>query len=99
MLVKTFLGSKELNFGRLYMAIGKSMENINPEKISITFGDILIIKNGRIVHNLKEDKIKKYMLKKELFLKINLNSGKNSTNIYTCDLTHKYVTINTNYLT
>ena len=98
LLVKTFFSSNELNFGRIFMAIGKSKELINQNKISFSLGNNLIVKNGSILKKNNLNKIKKYMKSKEVFLEINLNNGKKFSTVYTCDLTNEYVKINTNYL-
>jgi len=98
LLVKTFFSSNELNFGRIFMAIGKSNELIDQEKISFSLGNYLIAKNGVLLIRNSSNKIKQYMNKKELSLEINLNSGKSQSTVYTCDLTHEYIKINTNYL-
>jgi glutamate N-acetyltransferase/amino-acid N-acetyltransferase len=80
------------------MAIGKSNELIDQEKISFSLGNYLIAKNGVLLIRNSSNKIKQYMNKKELSLDINLNSGKSQSTVYTCDLTHEYIKINTNYL-
>ena len=98
LLVKTFFSSNELNFGRIFMAIGKSKELINQNKISFSLGNNLIVKNGSILKKNNLNNIKKYMKSKEVFLEINLNNGKKFSTVYTCDLTNEYVKINTNYL-
>ena len=98
LLVKTLFNSNELNFGRIFMAIGKSNELIDQEKISFSLGNYLIAKNGVLLIRNSSNKIKQYMNKKELSLEINLNSGKSQATVYTCDLTQEYIKINTNYL-
>ena len=97
-LVKTLLSSNEVNFGRVFMAIGKSNEIIDQKKISFSLNNNLLAKNGQLT-KISEKKIKKVMNKKELALEINLNNGKSSATVYTCDLTNEYIKINTNYLT
>ena len=99
LLVKTLFNSNELNFGRIFMAIGKSNEIIDQEKISFSLGNHLLAKNGELLIKNNANKIKKLMNKKELSLEINLNNGKNQSTVYTCDLTNEYIKINTNYLT
>ena len=99
LLVKTDLGSKELNFGRIFMAIGKSYELINQDKISFSIGKFQIVRNGKCLGKIKITEIKNYVKGKTLSLSINLNNGKESATVYTCDLTHKYIDINTQYLT
>ena len=99
MLVKTLFSSNELNFGRIFMAIGKSNEIINQEKISFSLDNQLLAKNGVLLLKNNSNKIKKCMRNKELSLEINLNNGKSNSTVYTCDLTNEYIKINTNYLT
>jgi len=99
LLVKTFFSSNELNFGRIFMAIGKSDEFVNQEKISFSLDNYLIARNGVLLIKNNSNKIKKCMNKKEMSLEINLNNGKNESTVYTCDLTNEYIKINTNYLT
>ena len=48
-LVKTFFASTELNFGRIFMAIGKANQSINQDKISFSLGNYLIAKNGVLI--------------------------------------------------
>ena len=98
-LVKTLFSSNELNFGRIFMAIGKSNEVINQEKISFSLDNYLLAKNGVLLIKNNSNKIKKCMNKKEMSLEINLNNGKSQSTVYTCDLTNEYIKINTNYLT
>jgi len=98
LLVKTFLGSKELNFGRIFMAIGKSLQLIKQDKISFSLGNFSIAKEGKLLKRINANKIMRYMNKKELLLEINLNTGKESATVYTCDLTQEYIKINTNYI-
>ena len=97
-LVKTLFSSNELNFGRIFMAIGKSNEKINQDKISFYLGNYLIVKKGVLVINNNDKRLIKYMNKKELLLEIDLNNGRSVSEVYTCDLTNKYIEINTNYL-
>ena len=98
MLVKTLFSSNEINFGRIFMAIGKSNEIIDQEKISFSLGNQLLAKNGALLTKNNSNKIKEYMNKKELSLEIDLNNGKNHSTVYTCDLTNEYIKINTSYL-
>ena len=98
-LVKTLFSSNELNFGRIFMAIGKSDEFVNQEKISFSLDNYLIARNGVQIIKNNSNKIKKCMNKKEMSLEINLNNGKSESTVYTCDLTNEYIKINTNYLT
>ena len=55
LLVKTTLGSKELNFGRIFMAIGKSYELINQDKVSFSIGNFPIVKEGKLSNDRLEN--------------------------------------------
>ena len=81
------------------MAIGKSYESINQDKISYSIGNINIVKNGKLINKIKTTTIKNCLNKKEILLSIDLQEGKENISVYTCDLTKKYIDINTNYLT
>ena len=80
------------------MAIGKSNESINQEKISFSLGKYLLAANGVLLIKNNLNEIKKYMNKKELSLEIDLNNGNSHSTVYTCDLTNEYIKINTSYL-
>ena len=80
------------------MAIGKSLQSIKQDKISFSLGNFSIAKEGKLLKKINTNKIKRYMNKKDLLLEINLNMGKESATVYTCDLTQEYIKINTNYI-
>lgn len=96
-LVKTAIAGEDPNWGRVIMAIGKSGQKIDQEKIKIYFGRFLITKNGRVFEKYNEKKAKNYMKNKELFIKVDLGLGKGSSTIWGCDLTKRYVEINADY--
>ena len=79
------------------MAIGKSNSNTNISKINVKLGDQFIFKNGIISKQYKEKKASKYMKGNEIKILINLNLGKSEFKAYSCDLTHKYISINADY--
>ena len=96
-LFKTAIAGEDPNWGRILMAIGKSNSNTNISKISVKLGDQFIFKNGIISEQYKEKKASKYMKGNEIKILINLNLGKSEFKAYSCDLTHKYISINTDY--
>lgn len=96
-LVKTAIAGEDPNWGRLVMAIGKSGENINLNKLNIAFGDFKIIKNGELINNYDEAIIKEYMQWDSIVINIEINIGEGNFTSYTCDLTKDYVDINTDY--
>ena len=98
-LVKTAIAGEDPNWGRIIMAIGKADVNLNPNKISIKFGHISIIENGKLLPSYNEYEAADYMKSEKIDLIINLNLGKKDFTSYTMDLTKKYVEINSDYRT
>ena len=96
-LVKTAITGEDANWGRVIMAIGKSYEKINQNKIIIAFGNNIVCKNGSIYNKINYKKIDKYMKNQIIKITINLNLGKYSRTVYGNDLTHEYVRINGDY--
>ncbi|MDC1096245.1 bifunctional glutamate N-acetyltransferase/amino-acid acetyltransferase ArgJ [Pelagibacteraceae bacterium] len=96
-LVKTAIAGEDPNWGRIIMGIGKSGEKVDKEKIKIKFGDLIVAENGLISENYDEQKLKEYMKWDSILIEVNLGLGNDSFNCYTCDFTHDYITINTDY--
>ena len=98
-LVKTAIAGEDPNWGRIIMAIGKSNVNLNPNKLSIKFGNITIIENGKLSSSYNENEAANYMKEEKIDLLVNLNLGKKEFTAYTMDLTKKYIEINSDYRT
>ena len=96
-LVKTAIAGEDPNWGRIIMAIGKANVNLNPNKITIKFGNITIIENGKLSSSYEENEAAQYMKDEKIDLFINLNQGKKEFTSYTMDLTKKYIEINSDY--
>ncbi len=96
-LVKTAVAGEDPNWGRVIMGIGKSGEKIDKNKISIKFGEFLLADNGSPIDNIDQKKIKEYMKWDSILIEINLNSGSDFFEVYTCDFTHDYIDINADY--
>jgi len=96
-LVKTAIAGEDPNWGRVVMGIGKSGEKVEKNKISIKFGEFLLSENGAPIENISLDKIREYMKWDSIVIEINLNSGSEFFECYTCDFTHDYIDINADY--
>jgi len=96
-LVKTAIAGEDPNWGRILMAIGKSGENVIQNKIQVKIGNYLVAEQSRKAKNYNEDAVKEYMESNSIDLNINLDLGNASFAVYTCDLTHDYIDINTDY--
>ena len=96
-LVKTAIAGEDPNWGRIIMAIGKAGITIDFEKFSIRFGDFLIIKNGKLDENYKEEHISNYMKNSNIDISIDISNGSKNFTAYTMDLTKNYIEINADY--
>ena len=96
-LFKTAMAGEDPNWGRIIMAIGKSGENISPNKIQIKIGDYLIVEESKAVQDYSERDIKEYMKWDSINIEVNLNIGNMSHTVYTCDFTHDYIDVNADY--
>ena len=96
-LVKTAITGGDPNWGRIIMALGKADVPINFEKLSIKFGNINIVQNGKINPNYNEDEASEYMKNDNIEINIDIFSGSKNFTTYTMDLTKKYIDINSDY--
>ena len=96
-LVKTAIAGEDANWGRIIMAIGKSGQSADRDKIKIHIGDELVTKNGMLYESYSELRATEHLKQANIFLSIDVGVGKSNATVYTCDLTHKYIEINADY--
>ena len=96
-LVKTAIAGEDPNFGRIIMAVGKSKVKINLKKLNICIGSNKIIENGKISANYKESDVAEYMKSSDIKISVQVGSGSKEFEVYTMDLTKKYIEINADY--
>jgi glutamate N-acetyltransferase/amino-acid N-acetyltransferase len=96
-LVKTAFAGEDANWGRIVMAVGRADEPVNRERMSVRFGELWAARDGRVAPDYSEAKMSAYMKKKELEVGVDVGVGRASAVIWTCDLTHGYITINGDY--
>ena len=96
-LVKTAIAGEDPNWGRIIMAIGKAGVAIDIEKLSVKFGDLIIINNGKLDNNYKEGQASDYMKQNNIDISVNISSGSKNFTVYTMDFTKKYIEINADY--
>ena len=96
-LVKTAIAGEDANWGRVVMAVGKSGAAADRDKLSIRFGDITVAENGWRAPNYSEEATSAYMKNPELEIGVDLGIGDGKSTVWTCDLTHGYITINADY--
>ena len=96
-LVKTAIAGEDPNWGRIVMAVGKSGQKADRDRLSIRFGDILVAENGWVSPGYAEAAGAAYMKNDELAISVDLGVGRASATVWTCDLTHRYIEINADY--
>ena len=96
-LVKTAFAGEDPNWGRIVMAVGKSGEFADRDRLTIRFGDILVAENGWVSPGYREELGANYMKNAELKVSVDLGVGEGAATVWTCDLTHQYITINADY--
>lgn len=96
-LVKTAIAGEDPNWGRIVMAVGKSGAKADRDKLTIRFGDILVAENGWVAPSYTEDAGVDYMKAQDIDINVDLGIGTGEATVWTCDLTHGYITINADY--
>ena len=96
-LVKTAIAGEDPNWGRIIMAIGKSGVPININKLSIKFGKLNIVQNGKLSVNYSENDASDYMKNDAIDINVNISSGSKNFTVYTMDFTKRYIEINSDY--
>ena len=96
-LVKTAIAGEDPNWGRIIMAIGKAEVEIKINKLSIRFGNILVVRKGKLHSLYNEVETAAYMKDSNIEISVNIGTGKKTFTTYTMDLTKKYIEINADY--
>ena len=96
-LVKTAIAGEDANWGRIVMAVGKSGELAERDKLAIRIGDILVARNGEAHAGYQESRVALHLKGKEIDLEVDVGVGAGEATIWTCDLTHGYIRINADY--
>ncbi len=97
-LVKTAVAGHDCNWGRVAMALGKSGAEFCQEKVAIDIMGIPVCRDGLTVP-FDEDEAQSRFAASEIVIEADLGAGSASATVWTCDLTHEYVTINGEYRT
>jgi len=99
-LVKTAFFASDPNLGRILAAIGYAgVSDLDVTRVDLYLGDVLVARGGARDVDYKETDGKRVMAQSEVTVRVVLNRGIESATIWTCDLSHDYVTINAEYRT
>ena len=96
-LVKTAIAGEDPNWGRIIMAIGKAKVKLNLNKLNLNIGPNKVIENGKLYLNYNENEVAEYMKSQEIIINVQIGSGNKGFEVYSMDLTKKYIEINADY--
>ncbi len=96
-LVKTAIAGEDANWGRVVMAVGKAGEPADRDRLSISFGPTLVAANGLVVDGYDEAPVAAHLKSRLVDVGVDLGIGTGRATVWTCDLTHGYISINADY--
>lgn len=96
-LVKTAVAGEDANWGRIVMAVGKAGEKADRDKLDIAVGGVQVAQGGMRVEGYDEGPIARHMKGTDITISVDVGVGAGRATVWTCDLTHGYITINADY--
>jgi glutamate N-acetyltransferase/amino-acid N-acetyltransferase len=96
-LVKTAIAGEDANWGRIVMAVGKAGEPADRDRLSIGFGGIWCARQGLPLADYDEAPVAAHLKGQEVTIQVDLGLGEGRATVWTCDLTHGYISINADY--
>ena len=96
-LVKTAIAGGDANWGRVVMAVGKAGERAERDLLSIRFGTTEVAAKGAVVPGYDEAPVAAHLAGDEVAIAVDLGLGAGRARVWTCDLTHGYISINADY--
>jgi glutamate N-acetyltransferase/amino-acid N-acetyltransferase len=96
-LVKTAVAGEDANWGRIVMAVGKAGEPADRDRLSISMGGVPITENGIVREDYVEAPVAVHMKGRAIHIGVDIGLGRGKARVWTCDLTHGYITINADY--
>ncbi len=97
-LVKTAFFASDPNLGRILAAIGYAgITDLDVSRVQMWLGDVWVAKDGGRNPSYQETDGQRVMKEAEITVKIDLGRGSATQTMWTCDLSHEYVSINADY--
>ncbi len=96
-LVKTAIAGEDANWGRIVMAIGKSGERCDQKKLKIAIGGVPVAAKGAVLPDYDETPVARHMKCQDIVIEVDAGVGNAAARVWTCDLTHRYISINADY--
>ena len=98
-LVKTAFCGQDANWGRIFAAVGYSGAVINPDRLALWFNEVCMARDGVFAGGDAEARGTEVLKNKEFVVTVDLGIADGRATVFTCDLTHEYVSINADYRT
>jgi glutamate N-acetyltransferase/amino-acid N-acetyltransferase len=96
-LVKTAIAGQDANWGRIVMAVGKCGEKADRDKLAIVIGGVKVAAEGEVVPGYDEAPVAEHMKGQNIDIEVDVGVGSGKATVWTCDLTHEYISINGDY--
>ena len=96
-LVKTAIAGEDANWGRVVMAVGKAGEPADRDRLSIGFGGTWAAREGQPLADYDEAPVAAHLKGQDISIEVDLGLGEGRATVWTCDLTHGYISINADY--
>lgn len=96
-ILKAAIAGEDPNWGRVVMAVGKAGEAADRDKLAIWFGPHCVARDGERAAEYDEQTVAAYMKNRDIVIRVNVGVGKGAATVWTCDLTHDYISINADY--
>jgi glutamate N-acetyltransferase/amino-acid N-acetyltransferase len=98
LLVKTAIHGGDPNWGRLLAVAGRAGVAIDPQRAQVTIGSIVLFEHGR-PYDDRAPQAAEYLKGSEIAVGVDLGAGRDTSTVWTCDLSAEYVKINAEYRT
>lgn len=96
-ILKAAIAGEDPNWGRVVMAVGKSGEAADRDRLAIWFGPNRVAREGERAPDYSEKTVAAYMKGSEITIRVDVGIGSGRATVWTCDLTHDYIAINADY--
>jgi glutamate N-acetyltransferase / amino-acid N-acetyltransferase len=97
-LVKTAFFASDPNLGRILAAVGYAgVTDLDPSRVDVYLDEVLVAQEGARAAGYREEEGQRVMKKSEIRVRVVLGRGASATEVWTCDLSHDYVSINADY--
>jgi len=97
-LVKTAFFASDPNLGRILAAVGNAgIPDLDPGRVQLHLNDVWVARDGGRNADYREEDGQRVMRGAEISVRVELGRGAASATVWTCDLSHEYVSINADY--